>query len=232
MISICKTNNHKQKSKNMKRLLFSVAALLALSVAHAQEETLAGSGFKTCDIMITGSAGFGTTKTGEAKTSTFNFTPRVGYFVNNNIAIGVAFGYSSQKDERGGYYYDPLVDDYFAYEQKRTSIDVGAFGRYYFTPSSKFSIFGQLGASYQFSKFEYAADYGGETKTNGFVVAVAPGINYFISSHFALEATFGILSYTTSKPDYDAMFADETSTNSFEFGLNLSNINLGLVYKF
>ncbi|TRW24773.1 porin family protein [Flavobacterium zepuense] len=216
----------------MKRLLFSVVALLALSFAHAQEETPTGSGFKAGDVLITGSAGFGTSKTGEAKTTTFNFTPRVGYFVNNNIAIGVALGYSSQKDEGTGYYYDPYGNEYYGFEQKRTSFDVGAFGRYYFTPANKFSIFGQLGASYQFSKYEYAVDYGAEEKTNGFVVAVAPGINYFISSHFALEATFGILSYTTSKPDYDAVYADETSTNSFDFGLNFSNINFGLVYKF
>jgi len=216
----------------MKRILFSLAALMALSFANAQDETPASVGFKAGDVMITGTLGFGTAKTGEVKTTTFDFTPMAGYFVNNNIAVGMALGYNTQKDEATGYYYDPFGNEYYGLDQKRTSFSVGAFGRYYFTPANKFSIFGQLGASYQFSKYEYAVDYGAEEKNNGFVVAVAPGINYFISNHFALEATFGILSYTTSKPDYDAMYVDETSTNTFNFGLNFSDINFGLVYKF
>ncbi|HEX9980719.1 MAG TPA: porin family protein, partial [Flavobacterium sp.] len=64
--------------------------------------------------------------------------------------------------------------------------------------------------------------------TNGFGVSVSPGVSYFISSHFALEATIGALSYETSKPDVD----DAEATDTFGLNVDLTDITLGLIYKF
>lgn len=67
-----------------------------------------------------------------------------------------------------------------------------------------------------------------DSKGNGFGVAVAPGVSYFLAKNFAIEATFGILSYETLNPDEDGV----DSTNGFNFGLDMRDIRLGLVYKF
>lgn len=188
-------------------------AVMAFGFASAQETTTEG-GFTQGDIFISGSVGYGTDKTGDAKESTFNFSPKAAYFVTNNIAVGVNLGYTSTKDETS------------PQEVKTNSFEAGAFGRYYFTPASKFSIFGQLAAGYVTNKTEVEGQ--GEYKSNGFNVGVAPGVSYFLSKNFAIEATFGILGYNTSKPDVDGA----ESTDSFNIGVNMSDINFGLVYKF
>lgn len=195
----------------MKKVLLSLTALFAFGLASAQE---ADNGFSNGDAFISGSVGFANQSTGDVKTNGFTVSPRVGYFVSENIAVGVALGYTSTTDKAPG-----------TEDEKNSMFEVGAFGRYYFTPANKFSLFGQLGVAYASSKYE-EGDF--EAKSNGFNIGLAPGINYFVSDHFALEATFGLLGYTTSKPDADGA----ESTDTFEFGVDMSNINFGIVYKF
>ncbi|WP_330442069.1 porin family protein [Flavobacterium sp. C4GT6] len=196
----------------MKKVLLSLAAVFAFGLANAQETE--NNGFAKGDVFLSGSVGFSSESTGDVKTNGFNITPSAGYFVSENIAVGLSLGYTSTKDEA------PNREDI-----KYSEFGIGAFGRYYFTPANKFSLFGQLGVGYQNGKYEQGST---EVKSDGFNVAVAPGINYFVSEHFALEATFGILSYSTSKPDFDGA----ESTDNFDFGVNLDNINFGIVYKF
>ena len=58
-------------------------------------------------------------------------------------------------------------------------------------------------------------------------IAVAPGVNYFVSDCIALRASFGALSYASNKADG----ADDAATN-FGLNLDLSDINFGITYKF
>ena len=199
----------------MKKVLLSLATVFAFGLANAQETE--SNGFAKGDVFLSGTVGFSSETTGDAKITGFNIAPSAGYFVSENIAVGLTLGYNSLKNEMPS---NPVTS-----ESKYTSFGVGAFGRYYFTPANSFSLFGQLGVGYENGKLEQNSN---ESKTDSFNIGVAPGINYFVSEHFALEATFGILGYSTSKPDFDG--AD--STNSFDFGLNLDNINFGIVYKF
>ncbi len=196
----------------MKKIILTVAAVFAFGFANAQEEAK-GEGFSKGDVFISGSVGFSSNdnKATGVKTDMFNVTPRAAYFVTENIAVGLSLGFAQTKE----------ADD------KATEFKVGAFGRYYFTPASKFSVFGQLGFDYFNNKVETSTPLGSvEAKSNGFDVAVAPGVSYFVSKNFALEATFGRLGYRTSKPD------GGEATNNFGLNVDLSNINLGLVYKF
>jgi opacity protein-like surface antigen len=174
---------------------------------------ITGNGFKAGDVFVTGSIGIGSESTGDDKTNSFNISPKVGYFLMENIAVGGALGYTSGKTE------SPGIPDV-----KTSEFSIGAFGRYYVTPASSFSIFGEVGVDYIHSKIEAAT----EDNSNAFRIGLAPGVNYFVSEHFALEAKFGILSYRTDKPDADGV----EKTDSFNFGLNFTDINLGLIYRF
>ena len=202
----------------MKKLLLSAVAVMAFGFSNAQETT-GTTGFSQGDVFITGSVGFGSEKTGDAKTNSFNFSPKAGYFVTSNIAIGLQLGFVSDKDTVE----TPLGD----LENKETSLEIGAFGRYYFTPARNFSFFGQLSAGYITNKVENEGDP--EYKENGVNIALAPGVSYFVSEHIAFEATFGILGYKTVKPDVDG---DVDSTDTFNVGANFSDINFGIIYKF
>lgn len=200
----------------MKKIVLTVAAVFAFGFANAQEET--SEGFKKGDTFISGAVSFGSTKTGDFKTSDFEIAPSAGYFVTENIAVGVSVGYLSSKVDVG------------TADVKNSTFTVGAFGRYYFTPASKFSIFGQLGVNYMSydNEFDPETQTVGEFKGNGFGVKLAPGVSYFLTKNFALEASFGVLGFESTKPDADGA----EKTNSFDFGLDTRDIKLGLVYKF
>jgi len=208
----------------MKKLVLSLCALFAFGLANAQESATT-DGFKKGDTFISGAVGFRTEKKGENdKYNQYNISPRAAYFVTNNIALGVSLNYSHRKID-GSF-------DTGTNIQKDNSLSAGVFGRYYFTPASKFSFFAQLGADYVTTKstlrgYNYSIDY----KTNGVSINFAPAISYFVSDHFALEALFGVLSYSSTKPNNDEVVKGP-STNTFNADLNLGNINLGLVYKF
>lgn len=61
----------------MKKVILTVAAIFAFGFANAQETT--EGGFANGDVFITGAVGFGSSKTGEAKTNSFEVSPSVGF---------------------------------------------------------------------------------------------------------------------------------------------------------
>ncbi len=200
--------NHKQ-TIIMKKLILTAVAVFSLAFANAQD----GEGFAKGDVFVSGSFGYNSQTVGDSKITSFEIVPRVGYFVSEAISIGARLGYTTSKRDI------PFTD-----EVKTNIFNVGVFGRYYFTPSSKFSIFGEAGFEY----LNINSDIGvTESKTDGFGINVGPGVSYFLSDHFALEAFWGALGYSTSKED-----GATDSTDLFRIGLNLDDINLGLVYKF
>jgi len=203
----------------MKKLLLSALAVCAFTFANAQEENTEANYIAKGDIMISGTVGFGTESQDVVKTNNFDFSPSATYFVSNNIGVGMKVGFGSGKSE-----------NVTADETKTSSLKLGAFGRYLFTPSSKFSVFGELGFDYVTTKGETtnASVTIDHADNNGFDVAVGPGICYFVSKNFAIEANWGALGYKTRKDDFDGAEA----ANEFGLNLDLADINFGLAYKF
>lgn len=192
----------------MKKVMLTAAlAIFTFAGASAQES---GNGYQKGDVFVSGAVGFSSQESGAVESSTFKIMPQVGFFVNENIALGAHLGYQNATAETAG------VDT-----EDINTISVGVFGRYYFLPTHKFSIFGQLGVDYLSMENDLT-----NTNADGFGVALAPGISYFLSNHFALEATFGILEYQSVSPD------GGESTDAFNFGVDSDNIKLGIVYKF
>jgi hypothetical protein len=215
---------HNFKTKqNMKKIIFAAAALFAFGFANAQDATedASGGGFANGDVFITGSVGFTSQSMGDFKSNSFNITPMVGFMVSDNIAIGGMLGYASSTADVD----DP---DFGTVEFKTNAFSVGAFGRYYATPSSDFSFFGQASVAYISMTSEFDVAGSEELKTTGFGIEVAPGISYFLSDNWAIEATIGALSYNTMKPDFEGA----ESTDTFGLNLNLQDVNVGVIYKF
>jgi hypothetical protein len=197
----------------MKKIILSALAVCAFGFAQAQDNKDSGNGgkgFTNGDIFISGSLNVSSTKNGDAKTSSFGIMPKVGFFVTDDIAVGGMVGFNSSKD---------------ADENKTNTFNVGAFGRWYATPASDFSFMVELGVSYENSKYtDNATDT--DYKSSGFGVALSPGVSYFLSDHFAMEAQIAALSFNSQKPD------GGDSATSFGLNANLTNVSVGLVYKF
>ncbi len=203
----------------MKKIILTVAAVFAFGAANAQDKTTS-EGFAKGDVFVSGAVGLSSSKTGDFKANTLSFSPRAAYFVDNNIAVGLAIGYETQKIDAGA-------------SATNTQTSFGAFGRYYVTPSSKFSLFAQLGVDFTSNDFEFGVDSEGDLvaldgKTKGFNIGVAPGFHYFVSDKFALETSVGLVGYSSN--DNGGNGADKT--NTFDLGLNFNNIMFGLTYKF
>ena len=196
----------------MKKLLFAAIAVFTFGAANAQEGGTGG--FSKGNIFVSGGLGFNSTKEGDFKTSSVEFSPAVGYFVSDNIAIGARLGIASGKEDNG------------IAENKASSFGAEVFGRYFWTPASQFSLFGELAVGMGSTKFE--PEVGPEEKSQTFGVNAGVGVNYFISNQFAIEAGWAGLGYNTDDNGGDG--AEET--NSFGLNIDLSAINFGLTYKF
>ncbi|HEX8270285.1 MAG TPA: outer membrane beta-barrel protein [Flavobacterium sp.] len=208
----------------MKKIILSAAAVFAFGFASAQEAEGTGTkGFANGDVFVTGSVGFSSQTTGDYKTSTFEIMPQVGIFVTDNIVVGAVIGYSSTTQPVSAF--DPNLVDV---DQKTSALAVGAFGRYYATPASDFSFFGELSFVYVTATSEIDQAGSEEFKANGFGLGLRPAVSYFISNNFALEASIGALEYNTTKPDFEGA----ESTDNFDLNFNLTDIRFGLVYKF
>lgn len=205
---------------NMKKLVLTVAAVFAFGFANAQEKNESSEGFSKGDVFVTGALTFGSQKTGDFKVNTFELAPSVGYFVSENIAIGATVGFQSLKADNG------------AVDATNSGTSFGAFGRYYFTPASKFSVFAELGFDYTTTDTEFDANDGDvfassfETKELG--LGLGAGINYFVSSNFAIEAGLGVLGYSSNDNGGDGA----EKTNSFGFGGDWRAVTFGVNYKF
>ncbi len=196
----------------MKNLILTALMLASLSYVNAQENS-DSQGFYHDDVFVSGSVIFNSTSTGDNKSNGFTLSPRLGFFVSKNLAFGANASVTRAKSENG------------LNESTTLGASIGGFSRYYFTPTRKFSFFGQIGAGFNTSKTESGVD---ETKENGFNISASPGLSYFLTKHFALEASLGLLTYNSRKPDTEGA----ESSDTFSASLNIENIALGLVYRF
>lgn len=197
----------------MKKVILSAMAVFAFTFANAQE----GTGFSQGDLFATGSVGFNSDKMDEAKGNEFYFRPEVGYFLTENIALGLGIDFGSAKNDG----LDAYSDAY-----KTNSFGAEVFGRYYFTPASQFSLFGQFGIGFGNVKAEDGA--GNEAKVNTFGVNAGLGANYFVANNWALQASWAGLGYNSAKLDAPGAEA----YTSFGLNVDLSAISLGVLYKF
>jgi len=193
-----------------------------LEAQEKSNNSASEDGFTLADVFVSGSVSFGslTDNNNNTNSNQFTFSPKIGYFVDDNIAIGLDLGYRSNKNERRV----PLTNAII--KAKETILSAGAFARYYIAPENQFSLFGELGIGYSSRQFEEGIIE--DPKRNGFYLGFSPGVNYFVSHHFALEASVGLLRYDTVKFDVD----NSESVNTFNIGLDFTNINLGVVYRF
>lgn len=149
--------------------------------------------------------------------------PTVGYFVASNVAVGVGVGYASATNKVDG----DITDTKFT----KSAVVVEPFVRKYWTLGEKFFIFGQLSVPMQFGtdKNETSTNNTSVTtkdKFNSFGVSVKPGLDYFLNKNWTLEATIGEFGYSNFK------YKDAKSVNSYNFGLDLASVGIGVKYVF
>lgn len=205
---------------NMKKVLFTAAALFAFGFANAQEETTDASafGFTKGDIFVEGNLGFSSSndKNTDTKSNGFDFNPMAGYFVTEKLAVGVELMVGSDKTEVSG------TDT-----NKNSNFGAGVFARYYFLDlGQRFKTYAQAGVGFNSGKAGLA-----EAKYSGVGAGAGLGIQYFVSPKIAIN--FGlsdVLSYSSNKWD-GAENVSNFNANLNVFNNFFSTAQFGLTYK-
>lgn len=152
----------------------------------------------------------------EKTTSVFGFNPKVGYFLDSKLAVGVELGYNSNKTSTitGG-----------SVINVNSNFGGGIFARYYFLNLGKrFKTYGDLGFGLGGNKKETSTTVGitnttTSTKASTIGAGLDLGINYFVKENIAIS--FG-LSDVLSVTRTQTKGADGPIT---DFNLNINNLN-------
>lgn len=129
----------------------------------------------------------GGTSTESSKSISFGFSPKVGYFIIDNLPIG-------------------LLIDVYTYKNKATDSDnentsnellIGPFARYYFLAQDDLKPMAEVYASFGGSKDKYDySSYTNEYKYGIFKFGIGAGASYFVTDHVAIDMLIG---YNSSK---------------------------------
>jgi long-subunit fatty acid transport protein len=201
----------------MKKIILTVATIFAFGFANAQEKKESSEGFSKGAVFVSGAFSLSSIKDNnglEVKTNAFEIAPQVHYFLTENISLGLGVGFGSKKSENKS---AKVSDD--------STVSFGLAGRYYFTPASKFSVFGQLAAEYASTKDNLSKP---ELKVNGFGAGLGLGLNYFVSSNFSIETSLAVLEFASAKSNQTGA----ENVTVFGFGGDWRAVSFGVNYKF
>ena len=208
----------------MKKLILTASLLILGANAFGQDNdngvSLDGRWF------IMGQAGFNTSDKGHNQT--YAIVPQVGNFVSSDVALGLGIGYQGSKLETVN------SNDNVIGTEKGNLFLVKPFARKYWGVAKNLFIFGELAVPLGFGKVTNEQNLGNSTfsteaKYTNIGVQVAPGLDYYLSDNWSLEATFGLLGWNSVKPK------DGDASNSFNFGLNSgvdNGVKIGIKYTF
>lgn len=195
----------------MKQTLILLFVTSMIYSAHAQ--TAAGN------MMAGGSLNFysnsveGNSDTGS---SGLTFSPGLGYFIKDNLAVGVSLIVGTSTNDSG------------ASKTVNTSFGLGPFARYYkYTSNENFAFFGQAQFYFISGKSDFTP--GGENKSTTISFAISPGFSYFFNDHWALDFSIAGLTIQSYDPDTST---DGDKQSNIGFGLSTFSPSLGFRYHF
>lgn len=202
--------------------IFLAASLAFFGVISAQTEK--GS------FIISGKTGLGFTSntvkykyegqtTDGPKTSTFNISPSIGYFLANNLVLGIAFDYKSTTTKQNIEMLDPSTTGGFTTQYTKTTqtiLSVVPNATYFFSQGKLRPYLGAgLGLASAKNKSNFTSDdaYSNtESKNTGLVWTANGGLMFLISRTIGLDLGLGYANYSFKEND--------VKTSSGAFGAN------------
>lgn len=121
--------------------------------------------------------------------SQFAISPAAGYFVADNLAVGISGTYRITR------VVNSAAPSFLSSDRKTTEFRVGAFAQYYKMVSEQFGFTGTLGGGYQYNGNPYGYD-SGDLAGKGFYANLTPAIVFFPIPKLAIGASIGGLNYS------------------------------------
>ena len=174
--------------------------------------------------------------TSETDVTGISFLPNLGYAVGENTILGLRPGYRYQESE------NTVFEDSMLSNSRTTeshALSLAAYLRRFFPLNKNLALYlqGELGYAHARGESTSGNDSLSESEstTDTFFIGIRPGITYFVSKAFALEAGMGALQYERSESelkDSNGTVSSTADSNRFNFDLDTSQIFFGLSYYF
>ncbi|MCB9192279.1 MAG: hypothetical protein H6602_11490 [Flavobacteriales bacterium] len=218
----------------MKKVLYCLY-LNFLAVTLTQAQDYKGSVFTGGNLNASGY--FDSNDQNEYENFSFSIIPNVGGFVSNSFAIGGTASYRWSERNNNNSYNDDSS------HQVGNTIGASVYARYYKFFSQKFALMSTADVGYAYTHSKLERKNNGEvlnsiSDQHAIETYITPGLVYFITPKFGLEASFGRLGYmyrqNHSRSEIEGVGTTSSSSqnSSFNIDFNITSLQIGLMYYF
>lgn len=170
----------------------------------------------------------------------FSIKPYLQYFIRNNLAIGLKFGYYNAKGNIGSF--DLNIDDDMNFSlhdimYRSTSFSGALTLTQYLglTRRGRFGVFNEVELALQHGSSTFQRPFGGvlrTTDTDTFEAQLnfSPGIQVFIMKQVAFHVSFGVFGFNFKNENQkeDGVKTGSRFSSGANFRFNIFNINFGI----
>jgi hypothetical protein len=171
---------------------------------------------------------------------TFNIKPALGYFLRNNLAVGVRMGYTRSWANVGSFKVDIDEDMNFNLHDityRAESYAAAVFVQQYMGLSrrGRFGIYNEAELSFSSGNSDFIRPFNGvlrETHTTNMEAKLtfSPGVCVFIMENVSFNVSFGVFGFylKNEKQRVDGVEAGNRLTSGANFRINLFNLAFGI----
>jgi hypothetical protein len=207
----------------MKKVLIGLVFIVMAGALNAQYDAgkilmTGGLNFSSTTPKYEVKSGSNTTTSEGTKTTMFGINLMGGYFLADNIAVGLGVGYDNTKST--------FKTDNTESTETDNMMSVAPFARYYIPYTEQFAFFGQLTAGFGFGKTKDETKTGSTTTTTEadnsmIMIGVSPGFSYMMTDRVGLEMRYGFLGWSSYTSKVEGTGDDYSKLTVSTFGLNL-----------
>lgn len=197
--------------------LHQIGGSMRLYQDKTENEYVVGNAFSTIDEFIT---------------REYSVDPKIGFFVGDNVSVGIGVGYSHVFNRvQASLTSDP---DIVIENESRTNLFHGRFfSRFHKSVFEKFYLYVEPAISMSTGTIKNEQALEAEQNVFGYGITASPGMILFISDHFGIEASFGSVGYNRFRQKLKDADSDPKNIET-DLGLDFSlrTFQFGLQYYF
>jgi len=203
--------------------LVMLVAVLTAGFANAQQ-LFVGGGLGL--DMGGGKSTFSGVSTDFPKSMSFSFTPKVGYYLSDDLAVGAQIGFTSMsvKEE---------IPNVGTDKYSLSGWEVGAFARYKVAGPDKLSLLleASLGVGGGKEKFTSGGTTNEGDPISTFAIGVLPVLSYSLTDKLSIEASCDLLRFGFSSTTIKDLTNsnDKITFTDFGFGVNSASVRYDLI---
>lgn len=205
----------------MKKVMLMVAFMVATVAASAQVYIGGGLGVNSYKPIHQDGVDVDAT-------TTFSIIPEIGYNLDDKWTVGIGIGYEHASNISLTTFNDETFD-------KMNGFTIQPYARYHFVKWNNVSLFIQGGLGYTYGKATIDGDEDLDTEdfdatVSTFYIAFKPGVKVDLSDKLSFVASVGNLGWETTSLGGD--IEDMKASSTFDFNVDLSQVNFAMYYNF